>query len=150
MATTEPNLASYDRDFYLWTQQQAALIRQGEFNRVDLDFANIAEEIESMGRREKHSIRSYLFNVMMHLLKWRYQPDRRGTSWKSSIRNGRYQVKELLEESPSLKPQLELFIEKIYPNARQVAADETELGLPTFPVQCPFTVEQIIGDYWPE
>ena len=59
----------YETDFYQWTQQQAALLRQGEFNRVDLDFENIAEEIESMGRREKHSIRSYLFNIVMHLLK---------------------------------------------------------------------------------
>lgn len=150
MATAESNIESYDHDFYLWTQQQAALIRQGEFNRVDLDFANIAEEIESMGRREKHSIRSYLFNVIMHLLKWQYQPDRRGVSWKSSIRNGRYQTKELLEESPSLTPQLNLFVEKIYPNARQTAADETGLALAAFPEQCPFTVEQIISDYWPE
>ena len=150
MAKAESNLASYDHDFYLWTQQHAALIRQGEFNRVDLDFANIAEEIESMGRREKHSIRSYLFNVIMHLLKWRYQPERRGTSWKSSIRNGRYQIRELLEESPSLKPQLNLFIEKVYPNARETAADETGLTPDLFPQQCQLTVEQIIGDYWPE
>ena len=148
MATTESNLASYDHDFYLWTQQQAALIRQGEFNRVDLDFANIAEEIESMGRREKHSIRSYLFNVMMHLLKWQYQPDRRGTSWELSITNGRDQLIDLIKDSPSLRSQLPAA--DVYPRARRNAAGETRLPLPTFPVQCLFTVEQIIGDYWPE
>ncbi len=143
-------LADYETDFYLWTQQQAALLRQGEFNRVALDFANIAEEIESMGRRERHSIRSYLSNVIMHLLKWRYQPERRGTSWRSSINNGRYQLEELLDESPSLKPQLASLAKKAYLNARRIAADETGLPLTTFPEQFPFTLDQITGDYWPD
>lgn len=143
-------LADYETDFYLWTQQQAALLRQGEFNRVALDFANIAEEIESMGRRERHSIRSYLSNVIMHLLKWRYQPERRGTSWRSSINNGRYQLEELLDESPSLKPQLASLAQKAYLNARRIAADETGLPPTTFPETCPFTLDQITGDYWPD
>ena len=142
--------ATYETDFYLWTQQQAALLRQGEFNRIDLDLANIAEEIESMGRREKHSIRSYLFNVIMHLLKWQYQPQRRGTSWRSSIYNGRDQIAELLEENPSLRAQLGAIVEKSYPSARRLAANETGLPLPTFPDQCPFTVEHITGDWWPD
>ena len=142
--------ATYETDFYLWTQQQADLLRQGQFNRVDLDLANIAEEIESMGRREKHSIRSYLFNVIMHLLKWQYQPQRRGTSWRSSIYNGRDQIEELLEENPSLRAQLDAIVEKSYPNARRLAANETGLPLTTFPDVCPFAVEQITGDYWPD
>lgn len=141
---------NYENDFYLWTQQQAALLRQGEFNRVELDFANIAEEIESMGRREKHSIRSYLQNVVMHLLKWQYQPQRRGASWELSIRNGRDQLNELIADSPSLHPQIPGFATDIYPRARRNASGETDLPLTTFPEQCPFTIEQIIGDYWPE
>ena len=142
--------ATYETDFYLWTQQQADLLRQGQFNRVDLDAANIAEEIESMGRREKHSIRSYLFNVIMHLLKWQYQPERRGTSWKLSICNGRDQIAWQIKDSPSLRPQLEGLLAEVYPSARRNAADETGLPLTTFPDQCPFTVEQITGDYWPD
>ena len=142
--------ATYETDFYLWTQQQADLLRQGQFNRVDLDAANIAEEIESMGRREKHSIRSYLFNVIMHLLKWQYQPQRRGTSWKLSIRNGRDQIAWQIKDSPSLRPQLEGLLAEVYPSARENAADETGLPLTTFPDVCPFTVEQITGDWWPD
>ncbi len=146
-----PDPTAYDTDFYLWTQQQAALLRHGEFNRVDLDIENIAEEIESMGRREKHSIRSYLFNVMLHLLKWRYQPERRGTSWNLSIRNGRHQIDRLMEDSPSLRPQLETLISKEYPQARKMAEIETDLPLETFPEQCPFTVEQVLdAEYWPD
>ncbi len=139
----------YETDFYQWTQQQAALIRQGEFNRVDLDCANIAEEIESMGRRDRLSLRSYLHNILFHLLKWQYQPERRGTSWRLSIRNGRHQVRNLLKESPSLKSQLAAIVEDEYSSCREDAADETGLPLATFPEQCEFSVEEITGDYWP-
>ena len=142
--------ATYETDFYLWTQQQAALLRQGEFNRIDLDLANIAEEIESMGKRDRRSISSYFQNVLMHLLKWQYQPERRGTSWRLSIRNGRQHVQRVLRESPSLKPQLPAILEEEYSPARENAADETGLPLTTFPEHCPFTVEQITGDYWPD
>ena len=142
--------ATYETDFYLWTQQQADLLRQGEFNRVDLDLANIAEEIESMGSSQKNALQSYLFNVLMHLLKWQYQPERRGTSWKLSIRNGRDQIAWQIKDSPSLRPQLEGLLAEVYPSARRNAADETGLPLTTFPEHCPFTVEQITGDYWPD
>ncbi len=104
--------AIYETDFYLWTQQQAALLRQRKFNRVDLDLANIAEEIESMGRRDRRSVSSYLQNVLLHLLKWCYQPERRGTSWRLSIRNGRHQIHQLISESPSLKPQLPALVQE--------------------------------------
>lgn len=143
-------IANYETDFYLWTQQQAALLRQGQFNRVDLDLDNIAEEIESMGRGETHSLGSYLQNVLMHLLKWRYQPERRGNSWRLSILNGRYQIERLVKDSPSLKPKVAAFIADEYRQARKIAALETGLPLTAFPDQCPFAVEQITGDYWPE
>ncbi|MCB1821902.1 MAG: DUF29 domain-containing protein, partial [Candidatus Competibacteraceae bacterium] len=82
-------IATYETDFYLWTQQQADLLRQRQFNRIDLDVENIAEEIESMGKRDRRSISSYIQNVLLHLLKWRYPPERRGASWRLSIENGR-------------------------------------------------------------
>ena len=140
--------ATYETDFYLWTQQQADLLRQGAFNRVDLDLANIAEEIESMGKRDRDAVESYLSNVIMHLLKWRYQPERRGTSWELSIDNGRYQIARKLRSNPSLKPKLVDMANGEYPQARKNASRETGLPLTTFPEQCPFTLEQIIGDYW--
>jgi hypothetical protein len=141
---------TYNTDFYQWTQEQAALIRQREFNRVDLDAENIAEEIESMGRREKHSLKSYLSNVLMHLLKWQYQPDRRCTSWELSIANGRDQIEDLMIDSPSLNPQLSMLVGTEYPRARRNACKETGLPLTTFPEDCPYTPEQITGDYFPE
>lgn len=143
-------ITAYETDFYQWTQQQAALMRQGEFNRVDLDIENIAEEIESMGRRDRYALRSYLHNILMHLLKWQYQPEQHGTSWRLSIKNGRHQVDILVEDSPSLQGKIPDLIAKEYTQARENAALETGLPLVTFPELCSFTVEQITGDYWPD
>ncbi len=151
METEELNVvdvACYDRDFYLWTQQQAALLRQGFLTAVDVE--NLAEEIESMGKSDRRIIGSHLRNILLHLLKWCHQPDRRGNSWKSSIRNGRIEIEVVLRDSPSLRPQLPTLIHEEYPRACKSAADETGLQQATFPEQCPFTVDQIIGDYWPD
>ena len=142
--------ATYETDFYLWTQQQADLLRQGPFNRVDLDLANIAEEIESMGKSDRRAIESHLFVILLHLLKWQFQPSRRGKSWRLSIWNGRLDIARLLKDSPSLTPQLSALATEEYPAARKQAANETGLPLTTFPDVCPFTVEQITGDYWPD
>ena len=85
----------------------------------------------------------------MHLLKWQYQPERRGTSWELSIDNGRYQVTRKLRNSPSLKPELSKMVSEVYPQARKNASRETGLAVKLFPEQCPFTIEQITEDYWP-
>jgi hypothetical protein len=138
----------YETDFYLWTQQQAALLRQGLLSAVDIE--NIAEEIESMGKSDRRSVESHLFIIIAHLLKWQYQPQRRGKSWRLSIKNGRRDVERLLKDSPSLKRQLPDLAIGEYPGARNEAADETGLPLATFPESCPFTIEEITGDYWPD
>ena len=140
--------ATYETDFYQWTQQQADLLRQGALSALDIE--NLIEEIESMGKRDRRAIGSYLRNVIMHLLKWQYQPQRRGTSWQISINRGRDEIEVLLNESPSLNPQLSALISDEYRRARKEASIETSLPLTTFPEACPFTVEQITGDYWPD
>ena len=137
----------YETDFYQWTQQQAALLRQGRLSRIDA--ANLAEEIESMGNSNRWALESFLSNVIMHLLKWKYQPERRCTSWKMTIRNGRIQIEKRLKNSPSLRPKVPEMIAGEYLPAREDAADETGLPLTTFPEQCEFSVEEITGDYWP-
>lgn len=142
------NTITYESDFYLWTQQQADLLRQGQLQAVDLE--NIAEEIESMGKSDRRAVWSQLANILLHLLKWQYQPERRGSSWEQSIDNGREQLDWLIKDSPSLLPKLLAFAEEVYPGARRKAARESGLSLNAFPEQCPFTVEQIINDFWPE
>ena len=140
--------ATYETDFYLWTQQQAALLRQGQLSALDVD--NLIEEIESVGKSDRRALESHLFVILAHLLKWQFQPSRRGKSWRLSIWNGRMDITRLLKDSPSLKTQLYVLAMEEYPSARKQAAEETGLPLTTFPEQCPFTVEHITDDYWPD
>jgi hypothetical protein len=140
--------ATYETDFYAWTQQQAALIRQGLFS--ELDTAHLAEEIEDMGNSNRFALESYLSNVILHLLKWKYQPERRCTSWELTIINGRHQTEKRLKNSPSLKPKLPEIIEGEYRLSCRNASGETGLPLATFPEHCPFSVDEITGDYWPD
>jgi len=140
--------ATYETDFYLWTQQQAALLRQGLLSDVDIE--NIAEEIESMGKSDRRTIGSHIRNILLHLLKWQYQPERQGNRWKGSINMGRNEVEDVIADSPSLKRKIPDLIASEYRRARKDAASETGLPLTTFPEQCPFTLDQITGDYWPD
>ena len=140
--------ATYETDFYLWTQQQADLLRQGALSALDIE--NLIEEIDDMGASNRRSLGSFLELVIMHLLKWQYQPERRGTSWRLSIRKGRNAIERAIEYSPSLNRQLPAMMTAEYRRARREAADETGLPLTTFPEECPFTIEQITGDYWPD
>ncbi|MGV3491028.1 MAG: DUF29 domain-containing protein [Devosia sp.] len=141
-------LAGYDEDFSLWSAEQAALIRAGKLDRVDLE--NIAEEIESLGRSERHEIRNRLAVLMMHLLKWERQPGERSRSWMATIRDQRRQIERLLRDSPSLKSFPGKVFEDEYPWSRDKAAEETTIFLHLFPETCPYTIEQILDpDFLP-
>src|SRR5215471_8191335 len=108
----------YDDDFYTWTQEQAALLREGAVQELDL--ANLAEEIESLGKRDRRALGSHLRNLMLHLLKWQYQPGGRqtGQSWRSSIRNARVEITVLLEDSRNFAHEVPGLLERWYPLAR--------------------------------
>lgn len=142
------NAAIYETDFYLWTQQQADLLRQGALSALDTE--HLIEELDDMGASNRRALGSYLELVLLHLLKWQFQPGKRTTSWIESIDKGRNAIERLIEESPSLAPQLPSKVTAEYRRARRGAAKETGLPLTAFPEQCPFTVEQMTGDYWPD
>lgn len=139
----------YDRDFYAWANQQAALLRAGKLSAADVE--HIAEEIESMGRSEKRELESRLEILLLHLLKWQFQPERRGTSWEVSITNSRDQLADHLVDNPSLKVKLPEAIEKAYRRARRDARAETGLPEATFPAECPWPFEVLMDEaFWPE
>jgi hypothetical protein len=145
------NAAWYDQDFYAWTQEQAALLREGALD--DLDVTHLAEEIESLGKSDRRALGSHLRNLVLHLLQWHWQPTGRdpGHSWRSSIRNARAEIAVLLEDSPSLRREVAGLLGRWYPLAREDASDETGLPLTTFPEACPWTSEQVLdADFWPE
>jgi len=142
------NSAAYEDDFYAWTQEQARLLRSGDLTAVDA--ANLAEEVESMGRSDRREIDSRLIVLLKHLLKWQFQPEARTTSWSGTIREQRRQIEKLLRESPSLRPIVPYTVPEAYAEAREDAAEETGLSGSEFPEACPFTPDEVLArDFLP-
>ncbi|MBC5794580.1 DUF29 domain-containing protein [Sphaerospermopsis sp. LEGE 00249] len=140
-STTKTNL--YEQDFYLWIETTAQQLRQGDFTEVDL--GNLIEEIESMGRSEKRELKSRLIVLLMHLLKWHYQPEKRSASWQSTITEQRICLEELLEDSPSLQPLFTELFADCYNKARLKASQETGIKLNLFPQQSPFSLDEVMN-----
>jgi hypothetical protein len=139
----------YDQDFYLWIETTAKQLKEGRFSEIDLE--NLIEEIECMGRSEKKAIKSNLIVVLIHLLKYKYQPEKRSNSWKGSIREHRRRIKEAFVDSPSLKPYFQEVLPQCYQDARKQASDETGLSLDTFAVDSPFTADECLDeDFLPD
>src|SRR6266542_1157 len=132
----------YDTDFYTWAQAQAAALRAK--NWAALDVANLAEEIESLGNEQAHAVESHLVVVLMHLLKWCYQPPRRSRGWRTSVRVGRQQIARRLRRNPGLRPDLPTVLTDAYTDARKRAMDDTGLPLATFPEACPWPLAQVL------
>jgi len=138
----------YDQDFYGWANQQARLLRAGKLSEADLE--HIAEEIESMGKTEKRELISRLAVLLLHLLKWEYQPVRRGSSWSRTIRVQRRDLTMHMKDNPSLKSVIPEAMENAYGNALIEAADETGFPESTFPASCPWTFDQVMSvEFWP-
>lgn len=135
------NRVDYQADFYAWTQQQAELLRNKKIEQID--WCNLAEEIEDMGRSEKRQLESRLEVLIMHLLKWQFQPNLRSRSWQLTIKEQRLRIEKLLLENPSLKSKLADTKEKIYPLA--VISAEKETGLSSFPEICPYDLAEILA-----
>jgi hypothetical protein len=143
----------YGSDYYAWTQAQAALLRstQPEW----LDWRNLAEEVEDLGRSERRALESHLETVLIHLLKWRYQACKRGPSWEVSILNPRDRIEQLLADNPSLKPSLGAALKHAYPLARREAGRQMRLTRrqweASLPAVCEWTVEQVLdAEFFPE
>ncbi|GAP98172.1 DUF29 domain-containing protein [Leptolyngbya sp. NIES-2104] len=138
----------YEIDFVCWIETTAEQLRNQNYACVD--WQNLIEEIEDMSRRERKSLKSNLIVILLHLLKWQYQPEYRSGSWRGSIREHRRRVNDDLKDSPSLVPYLQEVFDECYANAREQAADETGLLLETFPVSCPYLSEQVLNsEYLP-
>jgi len=139
----------YETDFYDWTNQQAHLLRAGKFAEIDVQ--NLVEEIEDMGKRQKQELVSRLRVLLMHLLKWEYEPTYRSKSWTATIKTQRFDIAEHLEQNPSLKATLDASIAKAWKGALVDAEAETEIDRRSFPQMCPWGFDQFMAeDFWPE
>lgn len=142
-----PNL--YDQDFYAWANEQVALLRSGKLAAADIE--HIAEEIESMGKSEKRELISRLAILLMHMLKWQYQPDFRDKSWRVTVQEQRRQLDRHIRDNLSLKGRLPEAMIDAYGDAILAAARETGLDAEIFLEVCPWSFEQMMDpDFWPE
>lgn len=139
----------YEADYLKWIETTAQKLRVRDYSNIDWE--NLIEEIEDMGRSECRSLESNLVVVLTHLLKWQYQPDFRSGSWKGSIVEHRRRIRKAFKESPSLKPYLQEVFAECYLDAVELASAETELPIETFPGECPYTSTEVLdSNFLPE
>jgi hypothetical protein len=144
----------YEEDFVRWTEVQSSALRDAArvSTNLPLDWENLAEEIESLGRSQRHELRSRLAVILEHLMKLEHSPaiDPR-TGWMDTISRERLNIEDLLRDSPSLKNQLASMIEQLKPRVTRLATaslfgyGETVSTLPS----PSYTEDQVIGDWFP-
>ena len=137
----------YEIDFYAWTQEQSELLRLGNWQALDIE--NLVEEIESLGKQQKQELRNRLGILIGHLLKWEYQPELRGKSWKATIREQRKQIQLHIQENPSLKPYLDQAIAEAHELALALVVRETPLDYEDLPSECPYEIAQVFDPKFP-
>jgi hypothetical protein len=147
----------YDQDFFLWTTEQAAALRRAKDSNLPLDWENLAEEIESLGKSDRRELKSQIRRVLRHLLKLEASPavePRAG--WRSTILDARTEIDDVLRDSPSLRREIDgLVAEQLTAAAELAAADLSQHGELADVVRARlekrgFTAEQVLEDWFPE
>ena len=132
----------YDIDFAEWSDRTAKLLRAGRFE--ELDIANVAEEIEDLGKSERSAVRSHLSRLLLHKIKQVIQPERDCASWKVSIASARNALRDKLVVSPSLRPYLRNSLQQIYRESIELALIETGLEHAAVPDECPWDLDTLL------
>jgi hypothetical protein len=139
---------SYETDIAAWAREQAELLRSGRLSAIDA--LNIAEEIEDVGKSAKRELGSHIAVLLAHLLKWKFQPQRRSRSWEATIRLQRAEIRNDFLEAPSLVHALDNaeWLALLWRRGAVLAHKETALE---FPQQWLWSVDQVIDDaFWPD
>jgi Domain of unknown function DUF29 len=147
----------YDEDFFLWTQEQAAALRRSKQSNLPLDWDNLAEEIESLGKSQRAELNSQIRRILRHLFKLEASPATDPLAgWRATIRDARVEIEEVLETSPSLRREIEAVVRKQNATAAKLAAGDLEdHGEPADRIKVRldeggFSSEQVLGDWFPE
>lgn len=141
VGVSEPTRTRYEDDVHAWAHEQVELLRQGRLQ--ELDAFNIAEELLDVAGREYDKLESALAVVLLHLLKWDHQPQRRSWSWVNSVAEHRRRVARQLRKHPSLKSRLGEAVEEAYEDARGRCATETSIEAELLPWSCPYDWDEI-------
>lgn len=138
--------ATYQADFNLWIDKTAQLLREHRWQEIDLE--NLIAEVEDLGKSERRAIVSQLIRLLLHLLKWQYQPQRRSDSWLDSITDARTQIELAIQNSPSLKIYPTEQLQESYQKARRQAAKQTGMLISVFPEDCSYSPELVLDEDW--
>ncbi len=139
---------SYESDVVAWAKEQAALIRAGQFDQLDL--THIAEEIEDVGKSEQRELASRMAVLLAHILKWKFQPQKRSVSWTLTIKEQRRLLVRRVQKTPSLSPMLSdpEWVDEIWVDAKALAEKETGLDMSTYPEICPWSMADVLTPEW--
>lgn len=139
---------SYESDVVAWAKEQAEMIRSGRFDKLDLK--NIAEEIEDVGKSEQRELASRMAVLLAHILKWKFQPQKRSISWTLTIKEQRRLLVRRVQKTPSLSPMLSdpEWIDEIWVDAKALAEKETGLDIGTYPEVCPWPMANVLAPDW--
>lgn len=138
-----PARTRYEDDLYSWVQEQVELLRAGRLGEIDAN--NIAEELSDVGNEQFDKLESAFAVLTQHLLKWDHQPERRSRGWAATIREQRRRIERVLRKNPGLKPHLAEAMTEGYADGRDRAIAETELPDETFPLECPYSFDEIVS-----
>lgn len=148
MAERDPALSArrkypaYEEDFAAWLQAQADLLRERRFD--ELDIPNLVEEVESVGRSEFRALESALALIIFHMMKWDYQTERQGRSWRDTINDKRRRVVKLLKENPGFRARLAEAIEGAYDGVPEKVDKVTGVPAHRLPATCPYSWDDIM------
>lgn len=137
---------TYTADFTAWAEQTAELLRQGCWHEIDMP--QLIDEVEDLGRSERRGIVSQLVRLLLHLLKWQYQLQRRSDSWLDAITDARTQIELAIEASPSLEDYPAEQLAQSYPRSRRQAAKRTGLAEAVFPETSPYAIHLVLDMDW--
>jgi hypothetical protein len=147
----------YDRDFFLWTKQQAEGLRHAKASNLPLDWKNLAEEIESLGKSDRRQLTSQVRRILRHLLRLEASPAiQPRVGWRATIIDARREIAGILRDSPSLRREVEYLIsEEARAAAELASADLRQHGelaevIRARSEQGGFTSEQVLDDWFPE
>ena len=138
---------AYETDIVAWANEQAALLRTGKLDQIDIE--HISDEVEDVGKSEQRELSHRMAVLLSHLLKWKYQLERRGASWQSTIRTQRIAIETRLQKTPGLKSSIndsswwaDPWADAVYDFAKETGID-IEL-----PDSCPWTFDQVMDQQW--
>lgn len=133
----------YETDYGLWLANQINSLKNHRWDELDIE--NLIEELEGLEQSNKRELDNYLVVILAHLLKWEYQPQGRSGNWKGSIFHGRKRIARLFKDEHSLMPYVSETLQVAYADSVEIAILETNLPADVFPVECPYSVNQILS-----